>query len=257
MFIICDIISAQQRTMIYEQIIEPAIKNKISFTIIDTHAKLSAQRYFNHMEFTLNHPDEICIVFTSWLHPHHQIHPYQARHLERWIWGQGGIVIAEELTACQAKTSLPIFASMNLIDLSVLQERVKRNQGEGAGNWNPHQSTLIIGERANHWSKMNSVAPFTDLTRKGCSAWLTDQLASINIAESELYWINAQREDKSWEDASFVEQLNPVTVVALGKIAATWCKINEIKHEAFDHPQYHHRFKHGESYPFIDWLKSR
>lgn len=131
------------------------------------------------------------------------------------------------------------------------------NLGPGIGAWAPGKSILIVGERpgggGGRWH-----LPFVSLRRDGCSAWLADLLEEGGIPEAALYWVNAYdgREGTGAKlDHRFVDALAPRAVVALGDVAARWCREAGIGYDGFDHPKHHKRFNHSKPYPLISEVK--
>lgn len=133
--------------------------------------------------------------------------------------------------------------------------RPPANPGPGVGDPTPG-GILLIGEQGNK----NGRLPFEKLRlpfvhRRGCSGWLATQMNEADIDERGLYWINALQEDDQHTDPSFLDQLKPRLVIALGGIARIWCQVHKIAHKHVAHPQHHKRFHHNDPYPLIELLR--
>ncbi|KKN88181.1 hypothetical protein LCGC14_0252530 [marine sediment metagenome] len=129
------------------------------------------------------------------------------------------------------------------------------NHGPGVG-WFEHTSVLLVGERANGINVNLPGPPLPFVSTNGCSAWLSEKLTGVD--ERWLYWVNALRPDGQPEDPSFIERLNPLGIIGLGKVAQDWLTSHGFEHEPMDHPQFAKRFHHGEPYPIkeaIDALR--
>lgn len=141
-------------------------------------------------------------------------------------------------------------------DLEILWDRAEiqsRNVGPGIGRWTKG-SVLIVGDKHGpsiQPYKVDMNIAFCDMAKAGSSFWLSQQLASAEIPERKLYWINAYNAKDEPTDSSFVQELSPISVISLGDNAARWCADNHIRHEQFQHPQYHKRFNFNEPYPLI------
>lgn len=130
------------------------------------------------------------------------------------------------------------------------------NLGPGIGAWRPGQVALIVGERPGGFGGRWHL-PFVSLTEGGCSAWLANQLEAADIAEHDLYWINAYdgpEERGAACSSDWVDALQPKLIVALGEGAGGWCVKRNLGHVQVSHPQHHKRFKHRQAYPLIKEL---
>ena len=109
---------------------------------------------------------------------------------------------------------------------------------------------LIVGEQAASPSTSPEQEPFC--TSRGCSGWLNAKLELAGIPEDLLFWVNALNNDGTTLDLTFyVDQLQPMLVFALGRVAKNSCINQRINHESFPHPQYWRRFRTKEPYPLI------
>jgi hypothetical protein len=137
-----------------------------------------------------------------------------------------------------------------------------RNPGPGIGHWARHESILLVGDQhgdtAQPYNVLRNIA-FCSMSGKGCSEWVTEQIAAAGISERSLYWINA-RSPKVGGGIStpyaFVEDLNPAVIIALGNIAEAWCGRLGRAFYKVPHPQSWKRFHHSQPYPLIDILKA-
>lgn len=130
----------------------------------------------------------------------------------------------------------------------------------GAGNYT-EGIILIVGEAhtkgfvpADEKISNISQAPFCSMD--GCSGWLNELLEEAQIDEEKLFWCNAVHDGVNTDLESLIHRLKPLKVIALGKVASAALDFHGIIHYAFSHPQYHKRFKHHESYPFVQFLKA-
>jgi thymidylate kinase len=132
--------------------------------------------------------------------------------------------------------------------------RPARNMGPGAGHWAPGEVVLLVGERLSPGVRAG-FPPFVSFTRAGCSAWLAEQLHTGGILERQLYWVNALGKGGRPIDPTFVAGLKPKRIIALGEVAAGWCRASGHAFDSAPHPQYWKRFKSSEPYQLINMLK--
>lgn len=129
--------------------------------------------------------------------------------------------------------------------------RPLRNRGPGVGHWRPGEATLMVGEQVNEPTSAAPL-PFCSWHAGGCSAWLAEQLETFGVSERELYWVNALDPcGRETEGGTWLEKLRPKRVVALGVLAAAWCKRNVVSVadvREVPHPQWWKRFKHHDEY---------
>ena len=92
---------------------------------------------------------------------------------------------------------------------------------------------------------------FTNISfsKMGCSQWLAQQLDRGGVPESDLLWVNAD------EDLSFIKELSPGVVIALGEAAHVKLAYAGVQSRMVRHPQYHKRFGGGSRYPLLDLLQ--
>lgn len=120
------------------------------------------------------------------------------------------------------------------------------NPGPGIGWWE-EGVILIVGERVN----TNTDGPMLPFVGEGGSSlWLAEHLDDVD--ERWLYWVNAHTPDQREEDPAFIDELRPAHVIGLGAVASEWLTRHGHDHERLNHPQYHKRFLHGETYPLRD-----
>jgi len=149
--------------------------------------------------------------------------------------------------------------------LRVLYAAPPRNLGPGGGSFRPGV-TLLVGEAPNthrwrpgrlRWEN----PPFCG--RGGCNEWLAEQLDEAGVSERRLYFVNATRPDGRPTRADFLDALEPYKVIALGRIAAAWCRKRVtpwcdewgVRYVEVPHPQYAKRFHHHEPYALIEAIK--
>lgn len=155
----------------------------------------------------------------------------------------------------QLKTALPMFRydyeSMSLGDVRRLleQHRPTLNLGPGIGRWAPGEVTLLVGERSNDVNALRYPKLVFVSSRGGsggCGPWFAEQLEKLGVGEDQLYWVNAVDPRNIATDPKFIEQLQPKRVIALGGVAASWCKDIGVEAVEIEHPQYWKRFHHHE-----------
>lgn len=130
------------------------------------------------------------------------------------------------------------------------------NCGPGAGAYRPGVATLLVGERPNvaRTGELKHRLPLVTFAGNGCAIWLAQQLENAGVPESALYWINAYDAVGVPTDASFLDDLAPLRVIAMGKLAERWCSDHVAKFETVPHPQYWKRFHSNQRYPLLDYL---
>lgn len=132
--------------------------------------------------------------------------------------------------------------------------------GPGVGAWRTDgRNILIVGDRPNsgQHAMVKQRVPFFSLHHGGCSLWLAQQLDDGGIPEEYLYWINGYTWDGVPTSRSFISELRPRAVVALGANAGRWCKdAGIVSAGVVDHPQHWKRFHCAERYPLIHLLRS-
>lgn len=131
-----------------------------------------------------------------------------------------------------------------------MDARGHENTGPGIGDWHPGGSTLLVGEQVNG-SPGTLDWPFTGWA--GSSRWLAEQLTSWGVPERNLYWVNAVTPSGEQLSPAFLADLQPRRVIALGKVAESWCLAHHgqeiISFSVVDHPQFWKRFHAKEPYP--------
>lgn len=187
---------------------------------------------------------------------------YQGRRQKEYIDSDDKFLqIFEQYKEALSREQLPSvvfdYTTTCLHDILDIIEKIRplKNEGPGAGHWNPGRSILIVGEKANCHVKYN--LPF--ISDQGCSPWFAKQLAISGVPENRLYWVNALGPDGRKLKENFVRELKPKGIIALGKQAKTWCTDNglhlEFTFKSTDHPAYWKRFKRKEYYPLISQLQ--
>ena len=126
--------------------------------------------------------------------------------------------------------------------------RTPDNQGPGAGWWEEDESILIVGDRADA-TKPGSLLPF-------CSDNINDLYVSDQMGDTEekgLYWANSYRSDGVPADPSFIDQLKPKGIVAIGASASSWLRSSGFStHTRLDNPRFHRNFVGHEPYPIAE-----
>lgn len=94
----------------------------------------------------------------------------------------------------------------------------------GAGSFRPGVA-LIVGERSNvaRVDQLKHRLPFVTFAGGGLGPWLCRQLEASDVAEDELYWINAYDSSGAATDPAVIPSLQPRVVIALGPLAERWC----------------------------------
>lgn len=123
------------------------------------------------------------------------------------------------------------------------------DRGPGIGRWSEN-SILIVGDRPTD-ANVNGL-PF--IHNQGCAPWLASAMNDADIDENDLYWINSTMPDGSPTNASFVSELKPKAIIALGRKAEEWCELNGLEFIKMSHPQYWLRFRRQRRYPLIALL---
>lgn len=130
------------------------------------------------------------------------------------------------------------------------------NRGPGAGAFRPG-AMLLIGERPGvaRSGQLKHRLPFVSFDGGGCAGWLAEQLESVSVPESALYWINAYDALGVPTSPAFLYALEPTHIVALGRDAERWCNANAVgDFYVVPHPQYWKRFQSRRRYPLLDVL---
>lgn len=111
--------------------------------------------------------------------------------------------------------------------------------------------TLLVGEKMGG-EPLRRDLPF--IGRSGCSPWLSELLDEHGVLESSLYWVNAFYLGVS-TNLSFIEDLKPKTVIALGQTARF--RLLESQHPFLflPHPQFWKRFCYHRPYPLLEFLQ--
>jgi thymidylate kinase len=128
------------------------------------------------------------------------------------------------------------------------------NLGPGAGAFRPGV-TLLVGEQLSPRMKAG-FPPFVSFDDAGCSRFLASVLSGTHVRETGLYFVNAKSRGK-FINPGFLAALRPGKIVALGEVAAEWCRETGHVYETVPHPQYWHRFHSTKPYPLINLLKGK
>lgn len=119
-----------------------------------------------------------------------------------------------------------------------------------AGNWGA--STVLIGDSFAERKDTDPLYqwPFASFNKVGCSQWLAQQLDRIEYSEADLLWVNAD------QDLSFLHDLQPGRVIALGDAAYSQLYKLKIAAQTVPHPQFFKRFSGYARYPLLDLLRT-
>ena len=142
-----------------------------------------------------------------------------------------------------------VFSAPRLVNL-VEGMRFKRHpvQSSTAGNW--EGKYVLVGEAFAERKDCDAFYqwPFGSFSNEGCSQWLTDKIDLVDVGENDLLWVNAD------QDVSFLYDLQPEKIIALGNMA--YEKLYKLKIQAttVPHPQAWKRFNNGQRYPLLDLI---
>lgn len=119
-----------------------------------------------------------------------------------------------------------------------------------AGNW--QANTVLVGDCYGERKDTDPFYqwPFASFSKAGCSQWLTGQLDYLDVSEFDLLWVNAD------QDLSFLQELQPGRVIALGDAAYKQMYKLKINADTVPHPQAWKRFNNRQHYPLLDLLRS-
>lgn len=149
------------------------------------------------------------------------------------------------------KTDLPVIRydwendSREALLQKILKTTPPFHRGPGVGSWKPGEVFLLVGDKTKLEEQRN--IPFS--SNKGCSAWLAEMLENSGISERDLYWTNAHTWEGSEIYPSYISELQPKGIFALGNNASKYLKKHGFEHEKVPHPQYWKRFHHNKPYP--------
>lgn len=200
-------------------------------------------------------------------------HFAQRRMLERLALGCGAVLIqCLDVSAPLQKEWIGVDHTLTTLSVGDWDEYLyqdleyklinARNPGPGIGKWTRHESILIVGDQHGDTVQPYNVhrnIAFCSMSGKGCSEWLTIQLAEAGFKENQFYWINAREPKPGGGKATssvFVDDLNPIMTIALGSMAEQWCMKAGIPYRAVPHPQSWKRFHYHDEYPLIPLLKN-
>ena len=117
-----------------------------------------------------------------------------------------------------------------------------------AGNWDA--KIALVGEAFAERKDTDAFYqwPFGSFSNEGCSQWLTDKIDLVDVGEDDLLWVNAD------QDVSFLYDLQPEKIIALGQMAYERLYKLKIQAVAVPHPQSFKRFNNGQRYPLLDLI---
>ena len=117
-----------------------------------------------------------------------------------------------------------------------------------AGNWDGKY--VLVGETFAEREDCDAFYqwPFGSFSNEGCSQWLTDKTDLADVGEDNLLWVNAD------QDVSFLHDLQPEKIIALGDLAYERLYKLKIQAIAAPHPQSWKRLNNGQRYPLLDLI---
>lgn len=196
------------------------------------------------------------VIFSHFLKFTKHLDDWQLRGLERIALGDNAI----ELNTSKEKYSrfiasvcgVPPGKNDDLLQMMEIWD-VNKMWSEGIGRFTAG-NTLFVGDTPGK----NSMGFNTPFVGSGSGRWLTELLEIAEIHEGFYYWINAKDGYGKPADTSIMDELRPSRVIAFGNEADKWVDKAirlDVEYIKVPHPQYWKRFKSGEPYPLIDWLK--
>lgn len=134
---------------------------------------------------------------------------------------------------------------------TVESQRTERHPlgAQTAGNWGAN--IVLIGDSFAERKDNDALYqwPFASFSHAGCSQWLAKQLDIVDCSELGLLWVNAD------QDLSFLHDLKPGHVIALGDAAYSQLYKLKIAAQCAPHPQAFKRFNYRQRYPLLDALQ--
>jgi len=122
-----------------------------------------------------------------------------------------------------------------------IMDRSTPNRASGGGSFKPGNILMLCdkGPRANIKASA-AVIPFINfLDDDGPSRMLIETLEREGVPESDLYWINTQTYQGTPTSPSFIKDLQPSRVFALGNNAYAWALNNNVQAYKLPPPLYH------------------
>lgn len=121
-------------------------------------------------------------------------------------------------------------------------------QHHTGGNWTA--PVVLVGDKFSELkdADCNWRVPFGSFDPAGSSHWLTHQLASAEINEVDLLWVNAD------QPLSWLAERHSELVIALGEAADQKLTEYKIPHVKAQHPQYAKRFGGKDHYELPDFI---
>ena len=153
-------------------------------------------------------------------------------------------------------TSLPVitydYTKDDIEELFIkLATKTMTNKSSGGGAFVEGNTLMLCdkGPRTNVKSTA-AVVPFINfLDNDGPSRMLAETLERENVPETGLYWVNTQTYQGTPMDSSFIKQLKPKRIYALGNNAYTWALNNEVPVIKLPPPLYH--MQHYPDQPYL------
>lgn len=154
--------------------------------------------------------------------------------------------VYDEYDFLALQTDLPVvtydYEMDSLADLMAqIEQATIQNEASGGGAFKTNNYLMLCdrGPRTNVRASA-VVVPFINfLDNDGPSRMLANALIEEGIPENKLYWINTQAHDGTPTDPSFIKQLKPNKIFALGNNAYTWALNNNIKAIKLPPPLHH------------------
>ncbi len=111
-------------------------------------------------------------------------------------------------------------------------------------------NVVLVGDEFAHHKDNDTFYqwPFASFGDAGCSRWLTRQLASANVKEQDLLWVNSD------QDLSMLGDGSTRRIIALGRVASSRLTERMVKHDLVPHPQAWKRFHFDRPYRLISMI---
>lgn len=178
------------------------------------------------------------------------------RQLERIALGLQGVVVGPARWLQGTSSCSPLAPLVKVADHTARVSLASRAPYFGGlGHWPSSGGgfrALLVGDRpSKRWPTGAPPWPFISARNDGCSWWLAEHLETAGIPEHQLYWVDAYNthgERMPTVDAQKLAGAGFDVIVALGKYAAHWCRLNEMVFKQVHHPQYWKRFQHNKRY---------
>lgn len=140
------------------------------------------------------------------------------------------------------------FFALNSVIIELM--RMPRHSAALASAGNLNARVVLVGKSFGEQKDNDPFYqwPFASFSHRGCSQWLTTELATGGVSESELFWLNAD------QPLAVLHELSPDYIVALGNVAYQQLCEHKIEAVEIQHPQYWKRFDSAGRYPLLDLI---